>query len=128
MDQQELLMQLSMLQQQSEAIEEKLKLINQHASELENLKNGLDKIEKNKEILVNIGKGIFVNAEIKDKDLLVDVGDKIIVKKTGEETKKVIDKQIANMTEIKTQFLLQLEQINANLQALVMEARKSQKD
>jgi len=121
-------MQLSMLQQQSEAIEEKLKLINQHASELENLKNGLDKIEKNKEILVNIGKGIFVNAEIKDKDLLVDVGDKIIVKKTGEETKKVIDKQIANMTEIKTQFLLQLEQINANLQALVMEARKSQKD
>jgi|SRR3989344_5796004 len=127
-NQQEIIMQLSMLQQQAEQYEQKLNMINQQIVQLEELKVALDNIEDKKEILANIGKGIFVSAELKSKELLVNIGNNIVIKKTAEETKKVIDRQVSQLSEIKSQFLMQLEETNMQLQDLVVRAQKEGKD
>lgn len=125
-NQQEILMQLSMFQQQAEQLEEKINIINQQIVEIENLKSALDKIENNRagKIFANIGKGIFVDAELKSKELLVNIGNGIVVKKSPKETKEVIDRQVGQLSEIKNQLLEQLEEINLQLQHLVMRARE----
>ena len=128
MDQQEIIMQLSMLQQQAEQYEQKINMINQQINEFEALKLALDNIEDKKEILANMGKGVFVNAELKSKELLVNIGNNIVVKKTAKETKEVIDKQINQLSEIKSQFLMQLEETNMQLQDLIVRAQKERKD
>ena len=125
---QEILMQLSQLQQQSEKYQEKIQLVNQQIEEMQSLKEGLDKIKGNKgeEILANIGKGVFVKAEIKEKELIVDIGNRILVKKSPEETKKVINHQIEQMDDIKKQLLDYIEDLNLQLQHLVMQAQSQE--
>jgi len=127
-NQQEIIMQLSMLQQQAEKIEEQIKMINQQILEIEALREALDKLEtsKDKEILASMGKGVFIKAEVKSKDVLVNVGNNIIVKKTPEETKQIISHQIGQLAEFKQQFMIQLQDTQMQLQDLVMSAQASQ--
>lgn len=124
---QELIMKLSMLQQRSEQIEEQINLINQNIAQLEALNNTLLNIDKskNKEMLAPLGKGIFVESEIKNKDLFVNVGSNTIVKRTPKQTAELIEKQINEMKQMKMNFADQLEQTALELQKLVEEAQNS---
>jgi len=125
---QEILLQLSMLQQQSEKLQEKIQLINQQIFSMESLKEGLDKIKdgEKKEILANIGKGVFIKTEIKSKDLIVDIGNNILVKKKPEETQGIINKQIEQMEDLKKQLIDRLEDLNLQLQHLIMKAQSAE--
>jgi prefoldin alpha subunit len=49
--------------------------------------------EKSKEILAPIANGIYVEAELKNKELLVNVGSDIVVKKSVKEAIEIIDAQ-----------------------------------
>jgi len=121
------LIKLSMIQQQAEKLQEQVQIVNQQIAEFEILNSSLDKIEKSKEkeILANLGKGIFIKSEIKDKELFVNVGQGIVVKKRAEETIHIINKQVRELEELKANLLGEIEQINFQLQELLEEARKS---
>lgn len=123
---QEILIQLQMLQQQAEQIEQKINMVAQQVIEIDALNVSLDKIEENKEkgILANMGKGIYVSAELSSKELLVDIGEKILVKKSVKETKEIIRSQVTKLAELKSQLLMELEQVNMQLQDLILQAQK----
>jgi prefoldin alpha subunit len=120
----ELIMKLSMLQQQAEKLEEQINLVNQQISELEELKLGLEEIREG-EILANIGKGIFIKAEVKSRELYVNVGDKKIVKKDVRGTKELVDKQIVKMQELKSNLLDEIQKVNKELHGLIISAKQS---
>jgi len=120
------LIKLSMMQQEAEKLQEQVGIINQQIAEFEVLKLSLSNIGENKEILANLGKGVFVKSEIKDKELFVNIGQGIIVRKNVDEACKIIDKQISELGELKRNILHEVEKINSNLQELLEEARKSQ--
>ncbi len=128
MEQQQVLMQLSALQQQSEKLEQQLEVINEQLNEMQVLKQGIKNLEKkeSKDILANIGKGIYVDAELKSKELLVEIGNKIVVKKTPKETIEVIDKQTEQLEDIKNQFLDQLQEVQLQLQHIVQAFQQQQ--
>jgi prefoldin alpha subunit len=115
------LMQLQMMEQEANQIEQQLQLIEQHTSDLNSLKIGLDELEKTdkKEILANIGKGIYINAEIKNKELLVEVGDKNLVKKTIPETKKIVESQIAKLTDAKQEMMQRIESLGLEMNEII---------
>lgn len=123
---QEILIQLQMFQQQAEQIEEKINLVSQQIIEIDAINVSLDKIENSKDekILANIGKGIYVDAELKGKDLLVDIGEKILVKKSVKETKEIIRGQITKLAELKQALLMEMQQINSQLQDLILRAQE----
>ena len=87
MNQEQYLLNLQMLEEQANQFEEQLKLIDQQISELNKLKEDLAAFEKSneKEMFAEFGKGIFVKATVDKKEFLVDVGEKIFVKKISEE-------------------------------------------
>jgi len=114
----EALMKLSMLEKQAGKIQEKMEVINQEILEFEKIKGSLDELKGKKEILANLGRGIFVNCEIKDKEMLVNIGSNVVLKKSIDETKKIIDKQISELERIKDNLEKEIEKISLELRAV----------
>lgn len=106
--------QMKQLQQQNTAIEEQ-------NAELQLTLNGLNELESSKvgsKIQVPISSGIFAEAELKDKtNLLVSVGNNIIVKKTLSQTKEMIEERLAAVEVYKAE-------IDKNLAAYMKRAKE----
>jgi len=60
----------------------------------------------------------FVKTELLSKELLVNVGAKTLVKKNIPETKKLIEKDIANLSELKNRIAAEFQGIVAELQGI----------
>ncbi|HRZ85753.1 MAG TPA: prefoldin subunit alpha [Candidatus Paceibacterota bacterium] len=125
MDQNEYLMKLYALEQQANQFGEQLQVINQQIEELEKLKDNLKKFERseNKEMFSEFGKGIFIKAKVEKKEFLIDVGNKILVKKSEKEIISIIDEQIKKFESIKPEISKKVEQINKELNKIVEQAQ-----
>ena len=126
MENQENIMQLQMMGQEAQQLEQQLQLIEQHLTDMEKLNNGLDELEKtdNKEILANIGKVIYIPAEIKSKELLVEIGNKNLVKKSVPEAKEIIDEQIKKLISAKQQIIERVEALQMEMSNLMQSQSK----
>ena len=126
MKQEEYLLNLQMLEEQANQFEEQLKLIDQQISELNKLKEDLAAFEKSneKEMFAEFGKGIFVKATVDKKEFLVDVGEKIFVKKSSKEISEIINQQIKKFESIKPEISKRVETINLHLDHLVNQAKE----
>ncbi len=132
MDQQQYFLRMQMLGQEAEKIEQQIQIIEQQIGEMNAVRETLEAIKSGKEteILANLGKGIFAKADLrsKDKNLFVNVGKDVAVKKTPEETLKIIDEQVKRLVEGKADFVDRISELQENMQALLMEAQKSEPD
>ncbi len=136
MEQQEYLIRLSMMEQEAKALEEKMHMIEQQMSEMAAIKASLLEIGgadlkngdgRGKEILSNLGKGIFIKTEIKGGDLLVNTGKGVVVKKSIGETMQVLDSQIKKLAQGKEQVMQGIEGLQENMRELIEEARLQKK-
>lgn len=122
---QELYLKFQFLHEQIKEIEKQTQLFNNQIVELTATSQSLDdfkNLKQGTEILVPINQGMYAKAELKNnKELLVNVGASVAVKKNIEDTKKLITKQIEDVKEIQEQMLL-------NLQKLAMHATLIEKE
>ena len=127
-EQHELLQKLGMFDQQAQAINQQLQIVDENIASLDILELGLDGLSGSveKEILAPIGQGVFVKTKLLSEELLVDVGKKHFVKKSIPETKEIIKEQSIKLEEIKADLNLKLEEINQELTSLILEAQKDQ--
>jgi len=118
---QEKLIQLQMIEQEAGQLEQQSQLIEQHFTEMQNLLIGLNELETTdkKEILANIGKGIYIPAEIKSKVLTVEVGKGNFVKKSILETREIVEKQIEKLSSVKQQIADKIEDLQAEMNELI---------
>ncbi len=121
---QELVMKLSVFEQQMRQIQQQLEAVQQGIEEISSLSTGLDELAGNadREILANIGRGIFVKAKLLSEDLIVDIGDKNFVKKNIPETKKIIEEQIRKLELVKKELEENLERISDEARSIIEEA------
>lgn len=130
----EQIIQMQVLEQEAEALNQQLQLIEQNLSEIKDLGLSLEEIEKkdNKEILVDIGKKIYLPVEIKDNNLLVEIGKGNFVKKTSSETKKIIDEQIEKLIIGREEITARLDELqqkaNDIMQIFIKESQKEKKE
>ncbi|MBI2448981.1 hypothetical protein HYV49_01660 [Candidatus Pacearchaeota archaeon] len=122
---QEDLYKLSLLEQQAGQIQEQVALVIKKMQELDLLALSLNKIDKSKEkrILASIGEGIYIDTDLRDKDLLVNVGKNIFVHKNIGETRKLIEKQNKLLDELKKKMESDIEKISKELNVLVEKIR-----
>ena len=127
MDQQQI-MQFQMLEQEANKLAQQLQLIENNLSEIQDIKEGLEEIDKKetKEILANIGKKIYIPVEIKDKNLIIEIGNKKFVKKSIPETKKLIEEQVNKMNNAKQEITNKLEDLQEEANNLIQEFQKAQ--
>ncbi|GEM_PF-1227345 len=130
MGKEEYLMQLSMLEQQAREIQQQVSLVNQKINELAVLKISLEKLHETqeKEFLAPLGEGVFVKAKLEEKELFVNVGSKVVVRKSIKDTKAIIDKQQGQLEEVRTELEGNIELLNKELQKIVNKARKEESE
>lgn len=115
----EKIMQFSMIQQEAEKMSEQLEIIDRQIMDFSNLKESIDKIEeKDEELLSPIGKGIFVKSKLSEKRFYVNVGQSIVLKKTGKDAKEIIDKQVNQLLKLKEMILENIESLNLQLREI----------
>ena len=104
-------MKLGFFEQQMRQIQQQLEAVQSGAEEISSLSTGLDELAngKDKEILAALGRGIFVKAKLISEDLIVDIGDKNLVRKSIPETKKIIEEQIKKLGKVEEELEENLE-------------------
>ena len=120
---QELLMQANMMERQIQSIRQNLEFVETQISEFEAFKESIEAFIKSdsKEMFASLGKGIHIKSELKDKNFLVEVGAGVAVKKTPQESLKIIDSQISKFHEAKSQLASQEEMFLGEFQRIIHE-------
>jgi len=126
----EQMIQLQIIEQEVNQLNQQSELIEQNLGEMNDLKEGLGFIEdeNTKEILVNIGKKIFLPVEIKSRELIVEVGNKNLVNKSVSETKELVEKQIEKLESAKMQIGSRLEELEKDMNCIIREEIKNKKN
>lgn len=123
---QELLEKALMLKQHSEEVEKKLEFVNEQIAEMEKFCDGLEVLGKSgeKEILAPLGRKVYAKAEKKDEKLFVEVGAGVVVRKTPDEVKEIVQGQVKRFAEARAQLLAQLGAFREEFGKMVEEIEK----
>ncbi len=122
-NEQELAFKFQMLEQQIMAIQQQLQAVEQTLIDMTSLNFGLDEIKIDKEILAQVGAGIFAKAKLISEELVVGIGDKNYIKKSIPETKKLIQEQIMKLERAKEELNYELDKINEEITRVMGEYR-----
>jgi len=119
--QQEMFLRLSVLEQQMQYLQQQLDAVEKGINQLQGLDLDLNEIQgaNGKEILAQIGTGIYVPAKILSDTLTVNIGENNFVKKSVPETKKIIQSQIKKLQETQEELEQHLDSINQELLSFI---------
>lgn len=110
-----LVTELRMLEATVEALHNRINLVNAAIAELSFASAtiiGLEKEEKGKPLLVPIGGGSFVKAEISTTEtMIVGMGAGVSVEKPRDEAKEIIEKRISELEKSRSTIEQQLNQV-----------------
>lgn len=126
-EQQEIVIQFQRFEQQIRMLQEQQQAVEQAIIDLGSLNLDLDELvgKKDNEIMAPIGRGIYANAKLISEDLLVDIGNKNLIKKSIPETKKILQEQIKKLEKVKEELNGELEKINNELTKVFVEHQKN---
>lgn len=117
----QLQLDFSVFEEKMNNLNYQLQAIEEAIREMNSIDKGLDEIKnsKGKEILAPLGRGVFVETILKSNKILMDVGGKNFVKKTPDETREIIKKQIKKLGEVKKEIGDNLENLEGELRAII---------
>ena len=123
--------ELQFLEQQANQINQQANIIQSNVAELKALEEALSNlvnVEKGKDIFIPLGSGFFISASMgENKELLMNVGSKTLVKKSYKEAKELVDKQLKELENVLPQLEKQMMEIGVKGQALQQELQEAQK-
>lgn len=127
--QKELIFKFQIFEQQINAINQQLQAIEKALTDMNSISMGLDevKVSVGKEILAQVGNGIFTRARLESDELMIDVGERNFVKKSIPETKKLIAGQMEKLEDTKDKLNQELNEINKELTKTMMEYESNSK-
>lgn len=124
MEKQEYLYRLTMIQKQSEELEEKMQQIDKQIQDMGSIRKSIEELDGKEEILSNLGKGIFLRTGIKEEDLFVNVGKNILIRKTQKQTIEIIGEQIAKLLNGKKEVMDAIEELHEETNILISEVER----
>ena len=127
-NQQEMMYKLSMFEQHIRQLQQQIQAVEQGMMDLDSLNLGLNDLigKTDKEIMAPIGKGIFAKAKLISEDLIVDIGNRTLVKKSIPETQKLLQEQLEKLGEIRNELEESLEEVGSELEATYMKAQEEE--
>src|SRR3989338_1572646 len=102
----EIVIRAQALQQGVQELEEQLHFLDVQLEEFGDLKKIIDNKRGNdmNDAFSLVGKGVYMKSVVKENDFLVNVGGGIFIKKSSEELMSIIQKQMANLGNIKVEL------------------------
>jgi len=116
-----LLTELRLLESTAEALQNRINLVNAAMTELAFSSatiEGLEKENKGAPLLVPIGGGSFIKAEVATTEtMVVGMGASVSVEKSREEAKQIVEKRIAELEKSRNTLQQQLSQVIEQMRA-----------
>jgi len=127
---QETLMKANFLQKEAQEMEQRLEMVEQQIQEYESFNLSLKELSKSNEteILSSLGKGVHIPAQLKSKELFVEVGQGFIVKKKISEVLETIEEQTKRLKDARMQMRTRIEIYNSALQGIVSQIEQMQSE
>ncbi|MEI6849521.1 MAG: prefoldin subunit alpha [archaeon] len=125
---QEVMYKAQLLQGEAQELEQHLEIVEHELDDLNKIHQSLKDFENlnQKSSISSLGKGIHIRTNIESKDLLVEVGAGVLVKKTSTETRAVIENQIKRLNEARLQMLNKLAMYRKALESIMQELQEEQ--
>ena len=124
---QEKIAYITNIENQARQFEDNLQLIDNQIHELEEFTKNLDFIVKSKEreMLSSLGRRVYMKTKIEDKNkLFVDIGAGVVLRKTPEEAKDIVNEQISRLQDFRKQIASQLELYYKELEDFIRSIKK----
>ena len=127
---QELLLKAQFLQGQAQEIEQSLEIIIREIESLEKMHKDVDFLDKSSEksAISTLGKGLHLKTNIESRELFVEVGAGVVVKKSPEQAKKVIEDQIKKLTEAKVHMSGKLDIYHKTLESVINDIQSKERE
>lgn len=110
--------QIAQMQKQIQQIDNNMMEMEFIKSNLDDLKN----MKKGSEMLAPIANGIFVKANLKETDeFIVNVGGNTLVKKGTEQTKKLLQEQVEEITKSRKELMNSLVTLGKKAESIEKE-------
>ncbi len=115
---------IQLIEQEANNLNYQLQMIEENIKEVNELIGSLNEIEKGKNILINLGKKIYLPVEIKDDNLTVDVGKGNFVKKNTPDTIKIAEEQVERLINSRNLIVGKLNELQKDVDSLFLEIEK----
>lgn len=127
---QELLLKAQFLQNQSQELEQNIEHLEKELQDLSKMNENISFLINNdeKSAISSLGKGVHIKTNIESKELFVEVGAGVIIKKTPDETQKVIKAQIEKLTEANLALHRKLDIYQKTFESIIEDIEKQQAD
>ena len=116
---QEKYVEFQVLSNQLKQLQQQFLNLDQHALELNSLLDSINKIsdiKEEQESLIPLGSGIYLEGKIKaPREAIITVGANIAVKKSIENTKILVERQLEEMKNLVAETEHQMERLNNHL-------------
>jgi len=115
-DLQQRYMKLQMLEQQMQQVQKQLQTFDIQLQDLAVTKQSLEDLKKTEigtEILSTLSPGIFIKTKLaENKDVTINVGSNVAVKKEVAGAQKLVDEQITEIQKLQMQLTRDLQQLS----------------
>lgn len=117
----ELLFKAQQLESKIKELQEHLNFVDSQILELSSFSENIKSLSsiKSKEIISSIGRGVHIPAEITSKSLFVEVGSGVVLKKTHDETIKIIDSQLSRIKQARINILSELDSAHTEFKYVI---------
>jgi len=120
--------ELQLMEQQMKQLQENAKVLDSQLAELIGVIQSLEdfkSVENKTRLWVPISNGIFTKAELIDnRELMVNVGADVVVKKSAEETKSLIAGQMDEIKKVQQKVVEELQRIAVKAMGIEKELNK----
>jgi prefoldin alpha subunit len=113
-DNEQKIMELNMLDSRMKQLEQSINFIDQQIMEQQLTQMSIDEIKKMKnggEMLLPIGKNVFIKGKIEEHEILVNVGNNIFLRRDEEKAKETIGRQKLQISAIRDEIAREMEKI-----------------
>ena len=126
--QQAVIMELQMIEQKMKQLEAQISAIQKQTGEMEGIIESLAAVERNngEEMLLPIGKGIFIKNKPTSKNVLLNIGSGTVIEKDIKGTIKLIDEQITKLNEMAAEYQLEMMKSEKKIEEMIEGIQKTQ--
>ena len=120
LDQQKIIMDLQMQEQRIKQLEAQIGAIDKQINEMKGITESLEAIdktdEKDSEVLLPIGRGIFVRNKLTSKNVILNIGSGVVIEKNAKDTIKLVNEQIKKLSMMSQEYQEEIIKISREIE------------
>ncbi len=123
LEQQKIITDVQMQEHRIKQLEAQLGAIDKQINEMRGITESLESIdktdEKNSEVLLPIGRGIFVRNKLTSKNVILNIGSGVVIDKNAKDTIKLVNEQIKKLSMMSQEYQEEIISMSRKIESTI---------